>query len=325
MSAPFFVEIMSRNGEVEQRFRVEQLPIRVGRGYDNDVILDDEHVAARHALVEETADGNIQIRDLDSRNGIRYQGRRQAHIELTGHTVVRLGQTHVRVRRSSFEVEPEAIDTSNYQWEGWRPALAGATMIVALTWTNTWLSQTEGFNLVVYLQAVISVLLAAILWSGIWAAANRLFGRTPRFGRHLFIVASAMTGLQVWNALATFLGFMFSWEWFSRYGSHVEILGLSIAIYLHLSTIKRRYTRRLLMVCLFCSALGSGLILMTHQRNSGSFADEVYMGDLLAPGLHVAQDEDVDHFTQAADRLKAQVDKERSKVIAPAEMESDDN
>lgn len=325
MSAHFFVEIMSRNGEVEQRFRVEQLPIRLGRAYDNDVILDDEHVAARHAVLEENADGNLQIRDLDSRNGIRYQGRRQVHIELTGHTVVRLGQTHVRVRRASFEVEPEAIDTSNYQWEGWRPALTGALMVLGLTWINTWLSQTDGFNLVVYLQAVISVLLAAVLWSGIWAAANRLFGRTPRFGRHLFIVACAMVGLQLWNALSTSLSFMFSWEWFSRYGSHVEILGLAIAIYLHLSTIKRRYTRSLLIVCLFCSALGSGLILMTHQRNSGSFADEVYMGDLFAPGLHVAHDDDVDHFIQTVDKLKSQVDKERSKVIAPADMELEDN
>jgi hypothetical protein len=100
---------------------------------------------------------------------------------------------------------------------------------------------------------------------------------------------------------------------------------LAVAIYLHLSTIKRRYTRRLLIVCLFCSALGSGLILMTHQRNAGSFADEVYLGDLFAPGLHLAHDEDVDHFTQAADKLKTQVDKERGKVIAPAEMEIEDD
>ncbi len=325
MSTAFFVEIMSRNDEVEQRFRFEQLPIRIGRAYDNEVILDDEHVAARHAIIEENTEGNLQIRDLDSRNGLRYQGRRQAQLELSGHTVVRLGQTHVRVRRSSFEVEPETIDTSNYQWEGLRPALTGALMVVGLTCLNAWLSQTEGFNLVVYLQAVISVLLAAMLWSGIWAAANRLFGRSPRFGRHLFIVASAMVGLQLWNALSTFLGFMFSWEWFSRYGSHVEILLLAVAIYLHLSTIKRRYTRGLLMLCLFCSALGSGLILMTHQRNSGSFADEVYMGDLFAPGLHLARDEDIDHFTQAADKLKGQVDKDRNKVIAPSELEAEDD
>jgi pSer/pThr/pTyr-binding forkhead associated (FHA) protein len=325
MSAPFFVELLNRNGEVEQRVRVEQLPIRIGRSYENEVILDDEHVAARHAIVEENADGNLQIRDLDSRNGMSSQGRRQSQLELTGHTVVRLGQSHLRVRRSNFEVEPETVDTSNYQWEGWRPALAGVAIISSLTWLSTWLSQTDGFNLLVYLQAVISVLLAALLWSGIWAAANRLFGRNPRFGRHLFIVASAMLFLQTWNALASFLGFMFSWEWFTRYGSHIDILVLAIAIYMHLSTIKRRYTRGLLMTSLFCSALGSGLILMTHQKNTGTFADELYMGDIFAPGLHIAHDEDVDHFAQAADKLKSQVDKDRSKILAPGEMQMEED
>lgn len=325
MSTALFVEILSRSDEVEQRHRFVELPIRIGRAYDNDLILDDEHVAAHHAVLEENAEGNLQIRDLDTRNGISYRARRHAQFELTGHTIVRLGQTHLRVRRSSFEVEPEAVDTSNYQWEGWRPAVTGALLIAVLTWLNTWLTQTEGFNLIVYLQAVISVLLAALLWSGIWAAANRLFGRTPRFGRHLFIVASAMLGLQLWNGISSFFGFLFSWEWLSRYGSHVDTLLLAIAIYLHLSTIKRRYTRGLLTASLFCAALGSGLILMTHQKNTGSFADELYMSDLFAPGWHLARDEEIDRFTQAAEKLKVQVDKDRSKAVAVGELDADDD
>ncbi len=325
MSAPFFVEILSRTGEVEQRHQVSNLPIRLGRAYDNDVILDDEHVAARHAMVDENEEGSLQIRDLGSRNGLRYQGRRQEQLELTGHTVVRLGQTHIRIRRSNFEVEPEALDTSNYQWEGWRPALVGAVMIAGLTASTTWISQTDGFNLIVYLQAVISVLLATVLWSGIWAAANRIFGRSPRFGRHLFVVACAMVGLQLWYVIAAGIGFMFSWESLSRYTSHIEILVLAIAIYFHLSTIKRRYTRGLLMTTLFCAAIGSGLVLMTHQKNTGMLADELYMGDLFAPGLHIARDDEVDHFIQSAEKLKAQVDRERSRSVPSAELEADED
>ena len=40
MNAPFFVEIPSQNREVRHRLRVNSLPIRVGRAYDNDVILE---------------------------------------------------------------------------------------------------------------------------------------------------------------------------------------------------------------------------------------------------------------------------------------------
>ena len=38
---PWFIETLARNGDVLHRHRVERLPIRIGRGYDNDYILDD--------------------------------------------------------------------------------------------------------------------------------------------------------------------------------------------------------------------------------------------------------------------------------------------
>ena len=36
-------------------------------------------------------------------------------------------------------------------------------------------------------------------------------------------------------------------------------------------------------------------------------------GTFFAPGLHIARDDEVDHFIQSAEKLKAQVDKERSR------------
>ncbi|UUZ47942.1 FHA domain-containing protein [Massilia sp. B-10] len=34
------------------RHRVDTLPIRLGRGYDNDFIIDDAYAAPQHALIE---------------------------------------------------------------------------------------------------------------------------------------------------------------------------------------------------------------------------------------------------------------------------------
>ena len=151
-----------------------------------------------------------------------------------------------------------------------------------LTASTTWISQTDGFNLIVYLQAVISVLLATVLWSGIWAAANRILGAARGLspsvcGRLRYGRLAALVRDRCGDRFYVFM------EWLSRYTSHIEILVLAIAIYFHLSTIKRRHTRGLLMTTLFCAAIGSGLVLMTHQKNTGMLADELYMGDLFAP------------------------------------------
>ncbi len=53
MKPPYYLEILAENGEVQQRQRIDALPIRIGRGYDNDFILDDAHTAARHAVIED--------------------------------------------------------------------------------------------------------------------------------------------------------------------------------------------------------------------------------------------------------------------------------
>jgi hypothetical protein len=43
MKPPYFLEILAENGDVQHRQRIATLPIRIGRGYDNDFILDDAH------------------------------------------------------------------------------------------------------------------------------------------------------------------------------------------------------------------------------------------------------------------------------------------
>jgi pSer/pThr/pTyr-binding forkhead associated (FHA) protein len=52
MERVIFVEVLDRRGRVAERAAVDQLPFRIGRGYDCDLILDDPHVDALHAVIE---------------------------------------------------------------------------------------------------------------------------------------------------------------------------------------------------------------------------------------------------------------------------------
>jgi pSer/pThr/pTyr-binding forkhead associated (FHA) protein len=46
-----WVEILSRHRDIAARFRIAAPEARIGRGYDNDVIIDDPYVAAQHLRV----------------------------------------------------------------------------------------------------------------------------------------------------------------------------------------------------------------------------------------------------------------------------------
>ncbi len=323
MMHAYFIEILARNGEVQQRHCVHSLPIRIGRGYDNDVILDDVHTASHHAIVEMDADGNLNMRDLDSLNGLVVQGQRQRKITIEGNRIIRLGQTNLRIRTSDFAVENETVDSNNYGWEGWPPALAGFVIICLLSLSGTWLSEVEKFAPIHYLIALAQVVATVSLWSGIWAFANRLFGGHARFGRHLFIAACAMSAAQVFGYLSSLLGFAFSWEVFTRYGSHVFIAILACTLYFHVSTIRPRHAHRLILNAIILSVMGSGLMLMTNYQRSGRLADELYMNDLFSPALRMSGNDSVAHFMTSAEKLKARVDSERSKEVGDNQTENE--
>jgi hypothetical protein len=173
MKGPFFIETLARNGDVLHRHRVDTLPIRLGRGYDNDFIVDDDYAAPRHAVVELDADGALVLRDLGTRNGVVHKGRRHDRIVIIGDTVVRMGHTSLRVRAADFPVPPEVVDRTMHGWEGALPGLAGIMLVGAVALFTRWLSDTQSFEYIRYLQALAYFIGAALLWAGIWAFANK--------------------------------------------------------------------------------------------------------------------------------------------------------
>lgn len=319
----YFVEILSRAGEVVQRHRVAQLPIRLGRAYNNDFILDDVHTAPHHVEVKLDEQGKLVVQDVGSRNGIVAHGKRHSTLQIDGHTVMRLGQTNVRIRSSDFQVEEEAADTNNYAWEGWRPAALGLLLVLLIGSFSTWYGDTEKFSIARYIVALAPLVAICLLWSGIWSFANRLFGGHTRFGRHVFIAGCGMMASGVWSDFSGFFAYAFSWEWITRYGSHVSVIVGATMLYFHLMTIKPRAPRRWLMSSLLLAVLGSSLVLLSNYQRTGRLADELYMGDLFAPSVRVSSSEAVAQFMQQSAQLKAEVDSQRHGNVDADEIESD--
>jgi hypothetical protein len=325
MSRHWFVEVLARNGEVRQRHRVEELPIRLGRAYDNDFILDDPHAAAHHAIVESTEDGSLQIRDLGSQNGIIHRGQRRSDMALDGHQVVRLGHTNLRIRASDFPVDAEVADTTLHSWEGARPALLGLLLIILLSASDTWLLDTEKFQAIHYLLAMIYLLGAALAWSGLWALANRVFGGHPRFGRHLFILACGLLAIQFWAAGSDILAFAMSLEVLTRYGAIVSIAITATMLFFHLYTINPQRVRRFGATCALLALLVSGIVTMNNYQSTGHTGSELYMHVLLPPEFRLSKDKPVAQFITDAASLKTKVDAERGKTVNGEAIDADEN
>lgn len=325
MSAPYFVETLARNGDVLHRHQVGALPIRLGRGYDNDFIVDDIHCAPRHAIVESDPDGRIVMRDLGTRNGVIHRGKRKSSLVMTGDTVVRLGHTSLRVRAADFPVAPELVDRTMHGWEGGMPGLVGLFLIGAVSLCTVWLNDTQAFQLIRYLQALAYGIGIGLAWGGAWAFANRLFGRHARLGRHLFIFGCGIAAITAFKLGSSAIAYSFSIEAITRYGSHAAILLAAGMLYYHLSTVKPHNSRSFVAICLFLALLGSGLTLISNEQRGGRLGDELFMSVLLPPAMRVAGNHNVDEYMVKVNGMKAQLDKDRVRKVKDSGAEDDDD
>ncbi len=72
------------------RFQLDRLKVHLGRGSENDIVIDCGSVSVRHAVMERI-DGGYQLRDLGSTNGIKIEGMVREVIPLRHGLSVKIG------------------------------------------------------------------------------------------------------------------------------------------------------------------------------------------------------------------------------------------
>lgn len=323
MKPPYSIEVLARNGEVLHRHQLQQLPIRLGRAYDNDFIVDDAHAAAHHASIDLDERGELLMTDLGSKNGTIYRGSRINQLVLGGDTIVRMGHTRIRVRPADFPVAPELVDTTMHGWEGATPATIGLLLIGLFTGLENWIGDVDSFQLIHYLLVIASGLGVGILWSGIWALANRLFGSHARFGRHLFILGSGLFVIGIWRAASCVMAYAWSAEWLTRYGNLVSIMLACGMLFFHLWTIKPHHPRRFATACSVLTLGSCVLVMMTNLQSTGRSADELYMSVLLPPSVRHSPDHSTSEFFTDATKLKTRVDAARAHSVKAGDDDED--
>jgi hypothetical protein len=95
--------VVQRSPSLEEggAFPLNSAPVTVGRGGQNDLVLDgDEFASARHARIEVRGDG-AWVQDLESTNGTFVNGSRVAGAQrLDAGDVLRVGETDLRVEEA---------------------------------------------------------------------------------------------------------------------------------------------------------------------------------------------------------------------------------
>jgi hypothetical protein len=319
---PFWVEILSRRDEVVARHKVHSDAggdgILVGRGYDNDIVLDDPYVAAHHLRISRDENGSLFAEDLGSANGLFLDRdrRRVSRAALDHGGPIRIGRTFLRVREPGYAVSPERIALPPARI--WPHILGLAMALLGLELLSAWLGETGQSKLGDYLGRILILFGFVILWTTAWAILSRIFSGRARFGRHLLIAVGGFLGVSLVYELTPFGAFALSLLQLSAYRYIALWIAVAVVCFLHLRAITASREgsgsgmklKGAAVAALAIIALG--MQTLSQWEDSSTADHQIFLHDLKPPALRLVPPESESAFFAGARRLKSIVDGERS-------------
>jgi FHA domain len=317
MDQVIWIEILTRSRDVATRLRFAGPEVRIGRGYDNDVVIDDPYVAPRHLRVFRDQEGQLVAEDLGSVNGLYLDrdSRRQDRIVIDGQRPLRIGHTLVRVRGPGYVVQGERVAAPQTQVRGLVLTLGLAAAVIAITLMALWLSETGEPRSSRYLVPVLTRGLLVAIWAGFWAILTRVFSGAAHFRRNLVIGLSGLLAFALYSELAYFTSFALTWRFATTYGYVGLMCILALTCFFHLREIgpTRLKLKGGMVAALLALAIGVQTLWQSEAfHDSGQ---QSFVVRLMPPMLRLAPVRDESRFFADIAQLKSKLDRDRSDAL----------
>ena len=193
--AELIVEVDDHAQRMRSYYPVEKFPLKIGRGYDNDIILTDPHVCARHLVINRSEQGWL-AEDAGSKNGVHTgdESKKPEAINLVSGDKLQIGKTSLRFLKPDHPVEPARLLSE-----------AGSVVDVLKLLSVVW--------------ALLSVLVMVFVFDQYQMSPNKV-----HFGK---LVADSMVivaGVVLWVSLWSLLGYVVGRKLFFLYLLAVTVI-----------------------------------------------------------------------------------------------------
>ncbi|HEX4332578.1 MAG TPA: FHA domain-containing protein [Usitatibacter sp.] len=313
MGAVMWIEVLARHGEVATRERIDSEEARIGRAFDNDVVVDDPHVAPHHLRVFRADDGELVAEDLGTLNGLyREHGRdRTERLPLASEPGIRIGRTILRVHDARHAVTPERLMTPPRAHARWAAGL-GAVLVGGLT-VLEWLSATAKPSANLILLPLLGFVTVLALWTGFWSMLSRIFFGQARFALQLRIAVTACIALILWEQVAESLSFSLAWRDMAEYAGLGAWAVLAGACWAHLHAIGPRHMRAAMGLAAALIIAGAALQYLGKSESRKVLGQRATLGDLRPPAFRLVPLASADDFFRKTASAKQRVDVERTR------------
>ncbi len=314
------IELLSRNGSPLKQYTYKQESVSIGRGYDNDLRVDDPYVSENHCVVtQDISTKLIQFTDNGSLNGVKLNNAPCDSQIVKDGDLITIGRTRLRVFNESRPVAP-AIQLSELEekinWLNQIPVAVSLTVAFVLMLISAeYLNSFNEFKLSKIIPSILGMVCVFSGWPLIMGLLSKLSKKESRLTSQfsllwIFLLLSQAISLisfvTVFNVSHSSFDFVlntllltctfFIFVWFSLF------------IAFHQSKTRRNWVAMTATAIVLVPTLGFKML------NSGDFSPRPsYEATLLPPMYKIVSSQSTDEFIQQSDALFQQVEIERDK------------
>ena len=298
MEPPIIVEVLDRFGKIRERHRIVEFPCRIGRGYHNDIILDDPYVSASHAELILDGNHNIILNDTASDNGV-YNTHPVERIDtamVQDNQRVRIGHTDLRFRSPQFAVKDTVKERSKPHGT---LAQLGLISLLPLVWIviaglllwNTYLEQAiieVTFGQVLYKTMPFLIFLP--LWAFAWSVVSKIVTHRFYYRQHAIWVSSVFIAIYLFELALQYLEFMSGIDFLSdRITLFSDIIFIALLFYGHLQYSTTYSKRKAAAIGTIIGVLLTSTIQLSSYLGQAEFSNIPQFSGILKPPVFVLQ------------------------------------
>jgi len=283
-----YVERLDGKGGVVERFPIESFPIKIGRAYGNDVILDDPYVCPAHVAIAPDEQGRLMVTDLESVNGLRESAWEKpvASLEIRSGSQFRIGHTQLRYCGVDHALAPTLVDRDSRRlWlnSPYTAVIVGVAVFLLLC-LDAYLTIIERVTFAAIVSEPLSTFAMLLLWSGLWALASRVVVSRFHFPQHATIACGAIIGFFLLSFFAEWFEFLFPSVptlWIAGLFGSGLIIGALVYGHLKFASTMQRHSR--LWAALLVSAVVVGVSAISDYAGRSKFSNAMEFTGILKP------------------------------------------
>jgi len=314
---PLIIEILDRFGKVRERHHVNNYPCLIGRGYDNDIIIDDPYISPDHLSVNIT-ENKIEAQDTNSTNGLFsvQPFKKQNKITIENDSRIRIGHTDIRFRFADHPVKETIQDRDK---PSQLTMLLTSGFILPIVWLifttalviNNYIEETDTVNIQSLLSDIYPLMIVLFLWALAWSIASKFVTHRFYFAFHAIWVCSLTFISIIVENLAQYFEFSFSLSGSATLISlTLSVLVTTALLYGHLHYSTTLAPAKAKRISLFTSLIIIGLVEIGALLNKPGFSNlPDYSGVIRPEAFRIAPAQSVTDFFENTKTLKVNIDK----------------